>query len=102
MSKLAISKATPRLHQFIARSQTEMPDGYMPSAEGVLIAGEAMLHAVGHLPGASPPIGWFRRASGFSKTAPDAKSVLWVQQCGGFWIIERSRLLDDGRTRDET
>jgi len=79
-----------------------MPERYMPSAEGVLIAGEDMLLGVGHYPGAIPPVGWFRRATGFSKTAPDGKSVLSVQQCGRYWIIERSRLLDGGRTRDET
>jgi hypothetical protein len=102
MSRLAASKAAPHLYNFIDRVQTEMPDWFMPSAAGVLIAGEDMLHAVGHHPGACHTVGWSRRVSGFNKIATDGKSVLWVQQCGSYWIIERSRLLDDGRTRDET
>jgi hypothetical protein len=74
----------------------------MPSAEGVLIAGEDMLLGLGHHPGASNPVGWFHRASGFNKTAPDGKSVLWVQQCGSYWIVERSRRSESGHTCDET
>jgi hypothetical protein len=101
MSKLATSEAAPHLYEFIDRAQTEMPDWYMPSAEGVLIAGEEMLRAAGPRRGAADPGGWSRGTSGFKKTARDGKTVLWVQQCGSYWIVERSRHLDDGRTRDE-
>jgi hypothetical protein len=36
------------------------------------------------------------------KTARDGKTLLWVQQCGSDWIIERSRRADCGHTQDET
>jgi hypothetical protein len=79
-----------------------MPDHYLPAALGVLIAGEDMLREAGHVPGSSRPRGWSRGATGFKKLARDGMAVLWVQQCGQFWIIERSLRLDCGYMHDET
>jgi hypothetical protein len=78
-----------------------MPDWYLSAGDGVLIAGEYLLRAA-HRPGPTHPTGWSRGASGFKKTARDGNSVLWVQQCGKFWIIERSLRLDGGYMKDET
>jgi hypothetical protein len=86
----------PPLFENVDRAQTEMPDWYLPSADGVLIAGEDVLRAAGHRPGASRLTGWSRATSGFKKAARDGTTVLWVQQCGKFWIIERSLRLEGG------
>ena len=103
MSRPATFEAAPRLFDgIIDRAQTEMPNWYLPSADGALIAGEAMLDAVGHRSGVRHPAGWSRGISGFKKTARDGTTVLWVQQCGNFWIIERSLRLEGGYMKDET
>ena len=103
MSRPATFEAAPRLFDaIIDRAQTEMPNWYLPSADGALIAGEDMLDAVGHRSGVRHPAGWSRGISGFKKTARDGTTVLWVQQCGNFWIIERSLLLYGGYMKDET
>ena len=103
MSRPATFEAAPRLFdRIIDRAQTEMPNWYLPSADGALVAGEDMLDAVGHRSGVRHPAGWSRGISGFKKTARDGTTVLWVQQCGNFWIIERSLLLHDGYMKDET
>jgi hypothetical protein len=103
MSRPATFEAAPRLFDgIIDRAQTEMPNWYLPSADGALIAGEDMLDAVGHRSGVRHPAGWSRGISGFKKTARDGTTVLWVQQCGNFWIIERSLLLHGGYMKDET
>ena len=102
-SRPATFEAAPRLFDgIIDRAQTEMPNWYLPSADGALIAGEDMLDAVGHRSGVRHPAGWSRGISGFKKTARDGTTVLWVQQCGNFWIIERSLLLHGGYMKDET
>jgi hypothetical protein len=102
MSRPATYEAAPRLFDgIIARAQTEMPNWYLPSADGVLIAGEDMLGAVGYRSDVRHPAGWSRGASGFKKASRDGKSVLWVQPCGKFWIIERSIHLDAVYMQDE-
>jgi hypothetical protein len=83
------------------RAETEIPDWYLSQADGAVIAGEDMLRAAGW-PGRSRPAGWSRGASGFKKTARDGKTILWVQRCGQFWIIERSLRVDAGVVKDET
>src|SRR4051794_1857048 len=54
-----------------------------------------------HRPGALHAAGWSRGASGLKKASHDGKSVLWVQPCGKFWIIERSIHLDAVYMQDE-
>jgi hypothetical protein len=88
-------------HQVLDRAQTEMPKWYLPSAQKVLIAAPDILSTSGHRPGAFHAAGWSRGASGFKKASRDGKSVLWVQPCGKFWIIERSIHLDAVYMQDE-
>ena len=100
MRKMALKNTAPNLFECdIDRSQTEMPDYYLPTAPGVLIAGPDMLHAAGDVPGTPDPAGWTRGASGLMKPSRDGSRRLWVQPCGRFWIIERSAL--DVRAHDE-
>ena len=100
MSRLASCEAAPRLFdRIIDRAQTETPEWYLPSADGVLILKEGI--AVGDRSGVAHPPGWSRRISGFKKIARDGKSILWVQPCGKFWIIERSIHLDAVYMQDE-
>jgi hypothetical protein len=83
------------------RAETAMPDYYMPSVKAVAIAGEDILQAIGHQPGAFDPPGWSHDASGFKKGVREGRAVLCVQRCGRFWIIERVSKLDGGEVRDE-
>jgi hypothetical protein len=99
---LTRSTAPPLFEELVDRAQTEMPDWYLRSADGVLIAGKDILRAAGHRPGTPHLTGWSCGASGFKKTARDGKTILWVQQCGKFWIIERSLRLDGDYMKDET
>jgi hypothetical protein len=102
MSRPATFEAAPRLFDaIIDRAQTEMPEWYLRWAQGVLIAAPGILSTSGHRPGTFHAAGWSRGASGFKRASRDGKSVLWVQQCGKFWIIERSIHLDSVYTQDE-
>ena len=102
MSKIAVNSATAHLFdQVFDRAQTEMPGWYLRSAREVLIAARDILPISGHRPEAFHAAGWSRSASGFKKASRDGKSVLWVQQCGKFWIIERSIHLDAVYMQDE-
>jgi hypothetical protein len=93
MSKLALNSNASNVFECdIDRDQTGMPDYYLPLAPGALIAGSTILHAIGEIPGASAPIGWNRGAAGLSKPTRNGEGTLWVQQCGKFWIVERSPL----------
>src|SRR4051794_3340404 len=76
------------INEVVHRAHTEMPDWYMPSAVGVVIAGGHILPAA-----AASPLGWSRRASGIKRRV-DNQHTLWVQRCGKYWIIERACNLD--------
>jgi hypothetical protein len=102
MSKLALQPTAPPIFDAVLdRAQADMPDWYLSSAHGVLIAGKPVLDAIGEDPGRRDPAGWFRSASGFWKPGFDANTVLWVQKCGQYWIVERSQCRG-GEHRDET
>ena len=102
MTKIVLNKATAHLFdQVFDRAQTEMPGWYLRSAREVLIAARDILPTSGHRPGPFHAAGWSRGASGFKKASRDGKSVLWVQPCGKFWIIERSIHLDTFYFQDE-
>src|SRR5271156_1003597 len=45
----------------IDREQTEMPSDYLPEAEGMLIAGKAMLRAAGYRPGSRRSRSWIKQ-----------------------------------------
>jgi hypothetical protein len=85
--------------QALDRAQTEMPEWYLRSAQEVLIAAPDILSTSGQ--GTFYAAAWSRGASGFKKASRDGKSVLWVQPCGKFWIIERSIHLDAVYMQDE-
>jgi hypothetical protein len=84
------------------RSQTKMPDDYLPEAPGVLIAGEEMLRAAGHVPASHRPAGWTPGESGtfMRRRRRDGDHTLWVRKCGKLWLIERSLDLDSGLRRE--
>jgi hypothetical protein len=91
----------PLFGDVLDRVQTEMPECYLPSAPGVLIAGPQMLQAAGPARSAGSLAGWSRGVTGSKKTARDGKTVLWVQRCGKYWIIERSIGVSGGYTQDQ-
>jgi hypothetical protein len=91
-SKERIEQQAPILFEcMVDRSDTEMPDDYLPTARGILIAGRDMLRAAGYVPGSCRPRGWSRRNPGvFARPSAESQHILWVRQCGRFWVIERS------------
>jgi hypothetical protein len=72
------------------RSQTDIPDHYLPSATAVLIAGSIILRAIGYLPSGPSPAGWTRGADGLYRRSRAGDRTLWVQRCGDLWIVERT------------
>jgi hypothetical protein len=72
------------------RSQTEIPDYYLPSATEVLIAGSIILWAVGYFPRGPSPAGWTRGADGLYRRSRAGDRTLWVQRRGDLWIVERT------------
>jgi hypothetical protein len=101
MERLENNATAYLFDQVLDRTQTEMPEWYLRSAQGVLIAAPDILSTSGHRPGTFHAAGWCRGESGFRKVSRDGKSVLWVQPCGKFWIIERSIHLDAVYMQDE-
>jgi hypothetical protein len=103
MTGLYLDEAAPHLFErFIDRSQTKMPDDYLPAAPGVLIAGKDMLRAAGYAPRSYHPYGWTPGETGtfMRRRMRDGDHTLWVRKCGSFWIIERSIDLDAGERRE--
>jgi hypothetical protein len=98
MNALLSAAVAPRLFKFLSRGKTEMPANYLPSARGVMFAGEDILNAIGHVPGSYRPRGWRRCLPGdYRKRAH--KHQLVVRQCGNprsvHWTIERIELWID-------
>jgi hypothetical protein len=105
MTDLHTDEAAPRLFECdIDRSQTKMPDDYLPDAPGVLIAGEDMLRAAGYVPGSNRPRGWLPAYPRNFRRRPRHKGdhMLWVRKCGELWIIARSLDLDVNTRKIET
>jgi hypothetical protein len=109
MANLHTDDTAPRLFECdLDRSQTKIPDDYLPDAPGVLIAGEDMLRAAGYVPGSNRPRGWKPANPGaFTKPSRDGVHTLRVRQCGHakdkdkLWIIERSSFADIGYRKIE-
>src|SRR5664280_2042546 len=90
MANLHTDDTAPRLFECdIDRSQTKMPDDYLPGAPGVLIAGEDMLRAAGYVPGSNRPRGWLPANHRNFRRRPRHKGdhMLWVRKCGKLWIL---------------
>jgi hypothetical protein len=91
IGKVGLNKAPGTLFEAILdRSQTEIPDYYLPSAPHVLIAGPTILNALGYVSGSPAPAGWKLGATGFCKRSRAGDRMLWVQRCGDLWIVERT------------
>ena len=90
MSELHSDEAAPRLFEcFPDRDQTDLPKDYLPEAEGVLIAGEAILRAIGYRPRSCRPRGWTKKDfANFSRFSRDCVRLLWVRGCGNFWVVQ--------------
>jgi hypothetical protein len=101
MERLKHNATAHLFDQVLDRAQTEMPEWYLRSAQEVLVAAPHILSTSGHRPGTFHAAGWSHGASGFKKVSRDGKSVLWVQPCGKFWIVERSIYLDAFYMQDE-
>jgi hypothetical protein len=83
--------------EFLDRRETAMPADYLPTAPGVLFAGQELLSAAGYIPGSSRPSGWSRPLPGDYRKRV-GKHVLEVRQCGNSgsndWTIERYEFFD--------
>jgi len=92
------AKVAPRLFKFLARGKTEMPANYLPSARGVMFAGEDLLKGTGQVPGSYRPRGWRRHQPGVYRKRV-GNHLLQVRQCGDarsvHWTIERIELWTD-------
>jgi hypothetical protein len=74
--------------EVIERSNTELPDDFVPWAPGIVIASDYLLRAAGYHPGSRRPEGWSPGNPGvFTKVT--YRNRLTVRGCGEFWIIER-------------
>ena len=56
---------------------------------GVLLAGEGLLRAAGHLPGSKRPKGWRKAKEGFGRRTDDRKYTLKVEEQDGYWLVMR-------------
>jgi hypothetical protein len=90
------SSEVPSLFECLMdRDQTEMPEYYLPEAQGVVIAGEAMLRAAGYRPGSyrprlfGKPVWYQEKRHVFRRLTYDEGRVLQVRGCGDFWVVER-------------
>jgi hypothetical protein len=85
---------------FIDRDQAPMPDIYVPSAKGVLIAGEDLLRAAGYRARSHRPKGWRKFKPGVFVKPLSSEFTLEVRQCGSWrsnmWTVERSNFFTDG------
>jgi hypothetical protein len=87
--------ATPRLFEcFPDREQTELPPDYLPEASNALIAGDAILKAIGYRPGSNRPRRWIKKNRHvFRKpTYDEQRFILQVRRSGDFWVVEKFSL----------
>jgi hypothetical protein len=84
---------------FIDRDQAHMPDKYVPSAVGGLMAGKNLLQAAGYQVGSYRPKGWNKYKPGVFLKHLSAQFTLEVRQCGNWrsniWTVERSNYFLD-------
>jgi hypothetical protein len=95
MNALLSAAVAPRLFKFLSRGKTEMPANYLPSAPGMMFAGEDILNGIGHVPGSYRPRGLRRHQPGNYRKRV-GNHFLQVRQCGNprsvHWTIERIEL----------
>lgn len=84
----------PLIECLLDRDQTDVPSYYLPDAEGVNIAGEAMLSAAGYRQrsnGSNDWLqqGWYKKDNHvFRRPTSDEDRILQVRRCGRFWVTE--------------
>jgi hypothetical protein len=96
MSVFRLSKGStiPELRLFecdIDRSETALPDQYLPDAPGVMIAGSTALKAAADYCSRSDHRrGWLQKNQHtFRRALTDGDGILQVRQFGEFWALER-------------
>jgi hypothetical protein len=62
---------------------------------GVLLAGEGLLRAAGHLPGSKRPKGWREATLRFGRRTDDRKYTLKVVEENGYWFVMRRNSRSD-------
>lgn len=92
MNRSPEAEVTPKLFGcFVKREQTGLPSNLLPKAIGALPAGEGLLRAAGHLPGAGWPEGWYKVPSSdcFHRNCEKTRHILEVYKIGAHWFILR-------------
>ena len=79
----------PKLFEFIEREQAALEPYLFTHTSGVLLAGEDLLRAAGHVPGSKRPKGWREGVEGFGRRAEDRK-YLRTSKHGYYWFVFRS------------
>ena len=78
-----------KLFEFIEREQAALEPYLFERASGVLLAGEDLLRAAGHVPGSGRPKGWRETVEGFGRRAEDRKYLRTIK-LGDYWFVMRS------------
>jgi hypothetical protein len=76
MDRSNVAEVYPKLFEFIEREKFGLMPKLFSTKKGVLLAGEDLLRAAGHLPGSKRPKGWREAADGFGRRARDGKYTL--------------------------
>jgi len=79
-----------KLFEFIEREQAALEPHLFRHTSGVLVAGEDLLRAAGHVPGSRRPKGWREGVEGFGRRAEDRKYLRTIK-LGDYWYVMRSK-----------
>jgi hypothetical protein len=91
MNEFYPDEVAPQLFEcFIARAQTGLPEDYLSSAKGVVVAGPDLLRGVSGV-SKSGYSNWIASWGGavFERDLPEENGCLRVNQLGEFWYIQR-------------
>jgi hypothetical protein len=91
MNQSSEAEVSLKLFEFIEREQALEPHQFSNST-GVLLAGEGLLRAAGHVPGSRQPKGWREAVDGFGRRAEDKKYTLRTIKLGDYWFVMRRTL----------
>jgi len=79
----------PKLFEFIEHEQAGLSPWLFKNATGVLLAGEDLLRAAGHVPGSKRPKGWRKAVEGFGRRTADRKYTLRAIKFDDYWFVLR-------------
>lgn len=82
------AEVSVKLFEFIEREQALKPHQF-PNSTGVLLAGEGLLRAAGHVPGSRRPKGWYEAVVGFGRRAEDRRYTLRTFNLSDYWFVMR-------------